>query len=361
MQQKKIIISLIFGALFFMGCDLWKKEPSSAVSKLDYEGGKAIINTPGIFTDCTYGLDKSISDHAPVIYGKTATWNIASPAFHKRTFYESGETFFHHKFRARTELDDKQKAGPEDGTLVDLQGNPVIPGERSEAVHPLPTGSRSFPTPNKYYALRLTALAQKIKQLFEDHGLESMALQEIPRDQKDSEDKNLLTHFTEALKPLKYIGAEKTEGVKAPDVALVVREKSTMEAQNPSKELNAQAFCDDTTKDCIISTHYSGNKTFVSPKEKEGLSEEQIAEKETEKIKRLCKELEEFTEILQNYFGTITYLGDFNVSAQKIKDACKWQVAPIIKSYDGKTSCKDNEGNLNEENIDILLEFAPKK
>lgn len=339
MKQNKIIIALLC-VLCAAGCELVKdpseppkKTAAAAISKLNPDGEKII--RPGIFKgDCIYGLNgQSISDHAPVIYGKTGTWNIGQ--FANSDLLGSNPGYYIHKFKTS-----------KDGTLIDSKGNNAIPGEKGEG---------SGRTANSSYPLRLTALANKIKEIFNEKSLDSLALQEIPLpDVKDNNNVNMLNHLTEALKPLKLIPPNKYAGENdVPDTALVVKEGSPIVAQLNSSYLRAQAYCDEAKKECIVSTHLAGGKTFVDPK-----SEEYDA-KVDEKLIPVCKELEKFAESLKELqFKVITYIGDFNVSAQKIKRACKWHHAPVIRSYEGEgSSCSDNKGSLTPENIDILIEF----
>jgi len=345
MKHKKIIISIILCTLCALGCDFFRNRAAAPKVAAELSGSGEKITGPGIFTDCTYGLlDQSISDHAPVIYGKTGTWNIAT--FADDTILGSDPTFFIHKFRASS-----------DGTLIDLKNNPILLGEKSEG---------SFKQPNKYYVLRLKALADKINELFKDKSLDSLALQEIPSNiLTDSAGTKLLAEFAEKLKPLVLIPPNKYPGEEsAPDVALVVRDGSAMKPQLSSKDLRAQSYCDFETKACIVSAHIPGSLVHLDNAEKKGLdTPDKVGAALDKKYIALCEEVEKFAERLKElHFTDIKYLGDFNVSGQKIRKLCTWQQpAPTIRSYEGEgSSCSDNAGKLSGENIDIMIEFNYK-
>lgn len=53
-------------------------EYSSSMLPLVYDG-TAIMRPNTLGEGCYYGDGESASDHAPVLYGKLGTWNIASP------------------------------------------------------------------------------------------------------------------------------------------------------------------------------------------------------------------------------------------------------------------------------------------
>jgi len=337
--------------LYPWGCGLWNKSTDTNASPLVFDG-KA-LKKPGIFTDCTYGLNQSISDHAPVIYKNIATWNIASPARSTRIFIDKNSPgFFNHKFITKSDLNHANILGPEDGTLVDSRGHAVLEGEKSEV-------DRLTQLPNKHYEQRLRALAQKIKLLFKLYELKAMALQEIP-ESYTSRGPSLLKILSDELKPLVFIAPENYPGeLRSPDVALVVSPSSALKAQLASKDLRAQAYCDFENKTCIVSIHIFGSQVFLDPAEKTGLTQEQAEEALTKKLAILCKKIEDFADKLQELkFKNIKFVGDFNVSAQNIVHTCQWRNAPILRSYEGEGSaCSDNNGKLTEENIDILLEF----
>jgi hypothetical protein len=64
------------------------------------------IQKPGLFLDgCFYGKNESMSDHAPVLYGDFATWNIAAPVnnFAIRPDPLNPVFFFNHKFHTDEE------------------------------------------------------------------------------------------------------------------------------------------------------------------------------------------------------------------------------------------------------------------
>jgi len=317
----KFFISIII----FSACDLHLPAKRPVSPRVIFDG--KVITKEGIFTtDCVYGKNKSISDHAPVIYNNLGTWNIAG--FVDHTVREEKETlrkFFTHKFRARV-----------DGTLVDENDEEIFSGNYKSEL--------SNKKINKYYADRLKNLAEQIKNIFTDFSLDILAVQEAPRfDQKDDDNNSVQKIFNDALGPeLVFIPPD--SDFKKLDAGIIIRKDSNYKPKFSDEYLRAQSYCDESQNRCVISLH---TQLLNFSKTNEGYA-------------RLCQSLQDFAKYHEKKgFKHISILGDFNVSAQVLSRACaQWSKNMTLKSYEGPgQSCVDNQGNLAPENIDLLMEF----
>lgn len=288
------------------------------------QSGVAVIE-PGIFTnECVYGERSSISDHAPVIYGKTATWNITTLVNHRKA-HTGRAAFYTHRFR----VDD-------DGTLVDKNGQRIFPHEKSETA-----GTKE--SINEHYRNRLKLIAKKIKVLFARHKLEHMALQEIPLDTMDKGGNHLRTLFAKELAPeLVFLPpAMPKSGERAPDTALVVKAPTQFVANDADTALRIQSFCNKAQRLCIASAHLR----FTIG---------------TSAIASMCQSIDAFViKLARQGYGRVFVVGDFNIAANRLAKVCtRWAVAPIIKTTPGKgASCSNNRGGTSKKSIDLALEF----
>ncbi|HXW52928.1 MAG TPA: hypothetical protein VEL47_02355 [Myxococcota bacterium] len=289
--------------------------------------GQAIIEK-GIFDgDCVYGLDRSSSDHAPVVFGSRATWNITFPVSH----FKRPGGHYNHTFRVNN-----------GGALVDELGNLVLP-ELSEA--------KTEAAYNKNYSLRLGRLAEKIKELFAKHQLIEMPIQEIPfYNLKDENDALFIDYFRAQLAPnLKLLRPQKPKTGKktaTPDVALVVLANSPNPrvAKTVDGDLRFQSYCSDALKDCIVSAHMPFSN-------------------DDDALRAHCEQIEKFvSDLYQQGFDKVDIAGDLNTSADEIKRVCtSWKINPptITTTANGRSSCAGgNSGNLVAQTIDLLLEFV---
>ncbi|MCA9507433.1 MAG: hypothetical protein KC505_03305 [Myxococcales bacterium] len=325
----KFIPIIFFIVMLNIGCDpvVNAHVPQATQHAVEIKTQGQAIKTKGIFQEtCVYGLDKSISDHAPIIYGARATWNICQRVSHRR-YQNAQKSYYTHKFR----VDD-------DGALVNKNGDRVLNDALSE---------ENFRDPrwiaNQFYATRLKSIAERIKEMFDEHSLSMMALQEIPTfSARDEENKNLRKIFINALKPLQFLSPLQPQaGERAPDVALVVKADSSFKADKVSGPLRLQSYCDDSSKECVISAHMKYPA-------------------QDNELKQLCADTEKFVgELINSGFKKIEVLGDFNVDAQKIQSICTdWKIKPtIFTTLEGKSSCIDNQGGLAPHNIDLAMIF----
>jgi hypothetical protein len=293
------------------------QNPPLSQSLVIYEEGKAIVK-PGIFDrTCVYGLKRSISDHAPVIYDKIGTWNITLAVNHNR---RGASSYLNHTFKIN-----------KDDALVDEKGALVLGAEKSEY-----SG-----TINAHYEKRLTEIARKIKDIFDEHNLEAMAVQEIA----SLYTSGLTTKFKDLLNTngLSFLFPQAPD---VTDVALIVRKNNRrFERKAADKNLRVQSYCKDDDKSCIVSAHFS-------------------LPADDNKLKTLCQDLEVFASKLEGQgYKHVKIIGDFNVSAQRMAKVCNsWaKKAPSLTTTvnGGKgSSCQgQNTGNITSQNIDIALNF----
>jgi hypothetical protein len=167
-----------------------------------------------------------------------------------------------------------------------------------------------------------------------------MAIQEIPLSgQKDIDGDNMQRAFAAALAPEFVVHFAKA----SVDTALVSKKAVDIKMLDVDKKNRIQVFCDQKTKDCILSLHFPFSESSSDLKER-------------------CQDLAALYLKLKNaHYQNITAVGDFNSSAGRIEETCTGvkNFNPVIKTSELKDgqSCRNNSGDPSPNNIDLLLSF----
>jgi hypothetical protein len=156
--------------------------------------------------------------------------------------------------------------------------------------------------------------------------------------------KKFFNDFAAALGPeLVYLPPQKNfaDNNKSPDVALIAKAGSRLNAQSADFKNRMQPYCDDFSKSCVVSAHFSQPNT-------------------DDALMALCQSIDSLASELHNHgYKQVTFIGDFNVTAQRLAKICtRWEKRPQLKTTPGAgSSCSDNSGAITPKNIDLLLEF----
>lgn len=325
------------------------------------EDGQAVIKNGVYEPGCYYG--DSVSDHAPVIYGSLATWNIASPLSHwviRPNPEDPSQTFLNHKFFT----DDK-------ANLMDKNGKKLGFLSTSEIILLKRKNQKGYGAISNFYIDRLNKVADAVKQFFKDNkDLQHVVLQEIPpANEKTIAGENIHKLIKEAFAKkegeeelvLKFFKRDdKREAMKKPkikmnptkkqfhsdiDVAIVSRVNLPLVQEISDNYNRFVPFCDFATKVCYISAHLPYTET-------------------DEELLGRCENIgEQVQKLNQSGYTKILMAGDFNTDANRMATVCKKAlefanaktIIHTTKAHAGN-SCSTNKGDVTEKNIDILIE-----
>lgn len=329
------------------------------------DDGESIFEPQVFEAGCYY--NDSLSDHAPVIYGDFATWNIASPANHWRIIPDPStpeKNFFNHKFFTDS-----------DGNLLDKQGNKVGFKGTSEVILVPPQGKRKgFAIITDLYVDRLKKVAQAVKNFFlKRSDLKYVVLQEVPGPfEKTNTGVNIHDELKKAFAPASDLDPELSitfnstnpsgnplkEEMAAPeletikkrfawvDVAIVSRKDANLDQEIVDHYNRFVPFCKKDQKTCFISAHMPYTETDAD-------------------LEGRCKSFKNhIMRLMDQGYNHFKIAGDFNTEANRIANVCKDLLSfknagiTIHTSKDAKGgSCSTNTGEITPHNIDLFIEI----